>query len=103
MVMTCESKYYKAGGVWAAMQEAETVSFLLSDHPSAALRASLGSTAVTANGSGTRTGELGYKQTMGRVSGHGLWNRPRQLAHYRPAGRCYDRAVLLRRSLLRLS
>ncbi len=46
-------KYYHAGGQRVAMREAETVSFLLSDH--------LGSTAVTANSSGVRTGELWYK------------------------------------------
>lgn len=46
-------KYYDAGGQRVAMREAETVSFLLSDH--------LGSTAVTANTSGARTGELWYK------------------------------------------
>ena len=46
-------KYYDAGGQRVAMREAETVSFLLSDH--------LNSTAVTANSSGAEAGKLLYK------------------------------------------
>ncbi len=46
-------KYYDAGGQRVAMREAETLSFLLTDH--------LGSTAVTANSSGGESGKLLYK------------------------------------------
>ena len=46
-------KYYEAGGQRVAVRKNGALSYLFGDH--------LGSTSVTANSSGTRTGELWYK------------------------------------------
>ena len=43
------------------MPVGSTLYWLLTDHPSAVLRTGLGSTAITTNGSGSRTAELRYK------------------------------------------
>jgi hypothetical protein len=46
-------KYYYSGATRVAMRVGSTLSWLLSDH--------LGSTAITTNSGGTRTGELRYR------------------------------------------
>ena len=58
-------KYYAAGGTRVAVRKAGAVSYLFGDH--------LGSTSVTANASGTRTGELWYKP-WGESRGTPFWH-----------------------------
>ncbi|MBX7237086.1 MAG: hypothetical protein K1X65_22070 [Caldilineales bacterium] len=108
ILMTRESKYYEAGGVRAcpepcrrvAMWEPETVFFLLSNHPSASLRTGLGSTATVADGNGNETGKLLYKPWGETRYSSGSTPTSDPSLHsglHRPAGGCYNRAVLLRR------
>ncbi len=58
IMVTRESKYYEAGG--QRHNTSTAVNYLLTDHPSTALRTSLGSTAITTDQSGARLTELRY-------------------------------------------
>jgi len=55
------TKYYYIGGQRVALRQGGTLYYLLMDHPSASLRAGLGSTALTVNSSGVRVAELRYR------------------------------------------
>jgi RHS repeat-associated protein len=75
------TRHYGGNGQRAAMREAETISFLLSDHPFAALRASLGSTNVTTDNGSTMVARLLYKP-FGQVR----YNTNNQKTDYRYTG-----------------
>jgi hypothetical protein len=53
---TTVTKYYFAGATRLAVRTNGALSYLLGDHPSTTLRTSLGSSSVTTNASGVKTG-----------------------------------------------
>ncbi len=85
-------KYYEIGGQRVAVRKNGAVSYLFGDH--------LGSTSVTANASGTRTGGT-VVQAVGRVSRHALRHDADDLSLHRAARGRQHRAVLLWGALLR--
>jgi len=58
---TTVRKYYSAGNVRVVMRDNGTLYWLLTDHPSTALRRTLESTNLTLDSSGNRITELRYK------------------------------------------
>jgi RHS repeat-associated protein len=74
-------KYYEAGGQRVALRKNGALSYLFGDH--------LGSTSVTANSSGTRTGELWYKP-WGEYRGTAFGTTP---TTYRFTGQREDSAI----------
>ena len=76
---------YYAGSVRVAMRDNGTLYFLLSDHPSTALRRALGSTSLTLDSSGNRITELRYKPY-----GDTRYNGGGQKTNYRFTGQRWD-------------